>query len=236
MTRDAVTPGCSGSSTGDDGAHRVEARLRPRPSSSPVTLDTRIGHATWSGRSLWRRSNAITVVGRPRADPLYISGTSPTRASPAAPSRAASIRCARATWSRLRSTFRSSGSSTGGWPTRGVADRRVDLAERAELAGGAMARIGCLGQLGRAGTRRTRTGRTASLPVVGRPFLGGHAVQLDVGQQRRARSGGRRCPGPTSRTCDQPVVGHDRPTPTSSSGELVGRRADPCAGRRPPRA
>ena len=35
------------------------------PISSPVRLASRIGKATWSGRSDWRGSNARTAVGRP---------------------------------------------------------------------------------------------------------------------------------------------------------------------------
>ena len=41
------------------------------PSSSPVRLASRIGNATWSGRSDLRGSNARTAVGRPARVPVY---------------------------------------------------------------------------------------------------------------------------------------------------------------------
>ena len=40
------------------------------PISSPVRLASRIGKATWSGRSEWRGSNARTAVGRPARTPV----------------------------------------------------------------------------------------------------------------------------------------------------------------------
>src|SRR6187402_265999 len=44
------------------------------PSSSPVRLASRIGNATWSGRSERRGSKARTAVGSPSRIPAYSSG------------------------------------------------------------------------------------------------------------------------------------------------------------------
>ena len=47
------------------------------PSSSPVRLASRIGNATWSGRSERRGSKASTAVGTPSRTPAYSSGAPP---------------------------------------------------------------------------------------------------------------------------------------------------------------
>src|SRR6478672_9604910 len=55
--------------TGAPGATASVGAVDP-PSSSPVRLESRIGKATWSGRSERRGSKARTAVGRPARTPV----------------------------------------------------------------------------------------------------------------------------------------------------------------------
>ena len=59
--------------TGSPGLTAAVGAADP-PSSSPVRFATRIGKATWSGRSDCRGSNARTAVGSPALTPAYSSG------------------------------------------------------------------------------------------------------------------------------------------------------------------
>ncbi|MFN8521058.1 MAG: hypothetical protein U0667_17105 [Chloroflexota bacterium] len=69
VTRTPDTPWASGSSTTAPG--RSGALDEPsRPSSSVVTLPSRMGHATWSGRSLSGSAKANTALGWPSRVPL----------------------------------------------------------------------------------------------------------------------------------------------------------------------
>jgi len=64
VTRTPCASGGMGISIGADGGSGSRTCCGPTPSSSPATFEIMIGHATWSGRSLWRISKANTTVGR----------------------------------------------------------------------------------------------------------------------------------------------------------------------------
>ena len=55
--------------TGVPGATASVGAAEP-PSSSPVRFESRMGNATWSGRSERRGSKASTAVGRPARTPV----------------------------------------------------------------------------------------------------------------------------------------------------------------------
>ncbi len=68
MTVTPVAPDGIVSVTGVPGETASVGAADP-PRSSPVRLESRIGNATWSGRSERRGSNARTAVGRPARTP-----------------------------------------------------------------------------------------------------------------------------------------------------------------------
>ena len=64
-----VAPAGIASSTAVPGATAPAGPAQP-PSSSPARLESRIGNATWRGRSEWRGSKARTAVASPARSPL----------------------------------------------------------------------------------------------------------------------------------------------------------------------
>ena len=142
------TPGRRARSMGEAGRDRVERVVADAQQLAGDVRRAGSGQATWSGRSLWRRSNATTVVGRPRAQAAVDQRRRRrSRGAPRAPTTAsagaAPARCAAA----VRSTLRSSGSSAGGSPMAGFAMRAAD---RAQVAGARRrdGQDGLVGQLG----------------------------------------------------------------------------------------
>ena len=75
-TRTPMDPSGMPSVTGAPGAI-ASAGVSEPPSSSPARLASRIGNATWSGRSDRRGSKDSTAAGRPARMPAYRSGEPP---------------------------------------------------------------------------------------------------------------------------------------------------------------
>ena len=69
VTANPVAPAGIARLTGVPGWTASDGAAEP-PINSPVRLASRIGKATWSGRSECRGSNARTAVGRPLAMPV----------------------------------------------------------------------------------------------------------------------------------------------------------------------
>ena len=210
--------------TGSPGRTAAVGAAEP-PSSSPVRLATRIGKATWSGRSDWRGSKARTAAGRPARTPAYRRGALFVPGMTAR-AQAGSVRCRASAMCVVdRSTKRRIGSSVPRLPMAGFAST-PPTSPSPLLIGGAIARIGVAASV--AGTYPSKMIRSQLVPSL-RTAPAGYSAGVSpksrlFGRYDRAvsRYGS---PLPTTRTLRVRCGGttaHARSSAASRSGRASG--------------